>query len=455
MLAVQKPTTQSGYVTAGEQEKKPKPLPQPSGTEAPQPNAQPQTFATLQRQGFARPAPPAPQPQAPQSPASSPQAPQAPQTQQVTPGGAIPQPQSYPAPVPPTAPANFSPLNYMVEQVTGQQPTTNFASSAGGVNFQNYTPGSAPSLATPEQIAVQGGGGGVNASYNAGNVGGGVQNQFTPEGTPVANATESKIMQLLDKPSGWDSDLVKSLYGTQGAAIDDEFDANDVAINEEMARRGLYDSSIAAGRLKDSNIGRRSAKTSLADSLLQQMGLNYGNDQARAASIGAGYEGQRFGQDATTFNTNQGAEQQAFGQRATQEQLNQGAAGMNQAGQIANSNAGIAQMNAYLQAAQANASNQLTRNNQELDSARFNSDENRFATTTANNNSQQRFANTLTAGQQDFNNTMSGLERRDSLSRGVEDYGQQVFNNDMTLANLNRTLSNDEWDRLIQTLGLR
>lgn len=502
----------------GEQEKKPQPLPQPSGAQAPQPNAQPQTFATMQRQGLARPSQQQMQQQhyaaqqQQQQQTAQPQQQQAsqqgqPQAQQLSQnpqmayqssgmndmmiqggGGGAPMPsQMYGGMGATDTPApqqgfdgfngqapNFNPLDYMVGQMMQPQQGTNFGGMAGQTQFQNYTPTQGPSFQQAGtnygngfgNIGVSGGGGGVDANYQGANLDPYGKSTFTNDGGPVADATQQKMLDILQKPSGWDSALVQNMYGTMGGKIDDQFSQQDTAINEEMAKRGLYDSSIAAGRLKDNNIGKRDAKTQLADSLLQQMGLNYGNDQARAAGLGASYQGQQFGENSQTFGLNQGAEQQAFGQRLGAEQAKQGAFGLNQQGQMANSQAGIASMNANLQAQQANqqnaynysnlnSQNALANNNQALQRAQFASGENQFRTNTFNNNAQQRFSNALTGGQQDFNNrtTNTGLQR--DMLGNIVNYGQQQFNNDMTQQQFNRQLSNDQWDQLMQSMGLK
>lgn len=369
---------------------------------------------------------------------------------------------------------NFNPLDFMVGQMMQPGQGTDFGGMAGGVQFQGYNGVQAPQFQGANtnysgaggDISVQGGGGGVAANYQGSQLDPYGKSTFANQGGPVADATQQKMLDLLQKPSGWDSDLVQNMYGKMGGQIDDQFAQQDTAINEEMAKRGLYDSSIAAGRLKDSNIGRRDAKTNLADSLLQQMGMNYGNDQARAAGLGAGYQGQQFGEKTTEFGLNQGAEQQAFGQQLGAEQAKQGAFGLNQQGQMANSQAGIASMQANLQAQQANQNNRfqyaglnsqnaLANNNQLLDRARFQSGENQFGTNVANQNAQQQFQNRLTGGQQDFNNrvTNTGLQR--DMLGNIVNYGQQQFNNDMTQANFNRQLGNDQFEQLLASLGLR
>lgn len=514
-----------GAYQAQEQEQKPQALAQPQGASAVQPNAQPQTFATMQRQGFARPAPPPVQPQQQQMEpfvnAQSGSVSRAPQGLSMTHGAMgrpnaggpanggpmladsaaqqgnygnnaqgipweqlaggrrgveTPAQQSLPNGFNGAAP-NFNPMDYMIGQIMNGGQGTNFGQQAAQTQFQNYSPVQAPALqgagtnygqggGATGNVSVQGGGEGVASNYSGQAPDAFGVGSFQNQGGPVADATQQKMLDILGKPSGWDSALVQNMYGDMGGQIDDQFQQQDTAINEEMAKRGLYDSSIAAGRLKDSNIGRRDAKTNLADSLLQQMGMNYGSDQARAAGLGAGYQGQQFGEGAQTFGLNQGAEQQAFGQRLGAENARQGAFGLNQQGQIANSNAGIAGMQANLQAQTANqrnafdyaglnSQNTITNNAQQLDRARFASGERQFGTNTANSNAQQRFTNQFQGGQQDFNNRITNQNQQRDMFGHLVNYGQQQFNNDMTQQQFNRQLSNDEWQRLMDSMGLR
>lgn len=509
----------------GEQQKKPTAPPQAQGAGAPQPNAQPQTFAQMQAAGQARPAPPPPQqPQQQQASGSragqdntSPYAQMANIRQAPPPtSAAMPQNTRQNGPATETnqtqggydttgqgianegpgqgyaqetnqtyggsppggyngfngqAP-NYSPLDYMVGQM-GQQPGTNFQQSAQNTQFQDYTPTALPNFQSAQtnygpgmQVQGGGGGGGVSTNYQGGSVDPYALSQFSHDSGAVGGATQQSVLNLLAKPSGYDDALIQRQMAEQGGAIDDQFDAQDTAINEEMARRGLYDSSITAGRLKDSNIGRRTAKTSLADSMLNNAAMNLGNDQARAAGIGAGYQGQQYGEAANTFGLNQGAEQQQFGQQATQEQLKQGGFGLNQQGQIANSNAAIQSGAQSLQAQIANQQNQLDysrlnssnvfqNNQQALDKAKFGSGENQFATTTKNNNAQQALANLLAGGQQDFNNMNTNRNYRSGVNQDILNYGQQQFNNDMTQQQFNRNLSNDQWQQIMDSLGLK
>jgi hypothetical protein len=112
-----------------------------------------------------------------------------------------------------------------------------------------------------------------------------------------SNVTQA-LQQLLANPSSYNTDAVMGTYGRLAGQIDDEFNQRNVGINEEMARRGIFDSSIAGGRLGDSNVARRSAQVELADRLAQQQAEKM--DEARRGAIGLGLtdQGQRFDQSS-------------------------------------------------------------------------------------------------------------------------------------------------------------
>ena len=104
--------------------------------------------------------------------------------------------------------------------------------------------------------------------------------QQAPAGTPGAPAVgtmpqftgdiNAYIGQALNNPGGYSFDETKKLYERLGQNIDDDFSQRNVALREEMAARGLSDSSIQGGRLADLNVGRRSAQQDLLQGLGSQ-----------------------------------------------------------------------------------------------------------------------------------------------------------------------------------------
>jgi hypothetical protein len=141
-------------------------------------------------------------------------------------------------------------------------------------------------------------------------------------GTPATSGAppqlNSSILQsvlgMLQNPSGFTSDAATSTYNRLGGAIDDQFNVDNQKIDEEMARRGIPVSTIAGGRLFDSNVARKSAKEDLAGQILTNQASTIGSDQARAVAAAQGVSTDDFNKALETFNANQGANAQTFGQ---------------------------------------------------------------------------------------------------------------------------------------------
>jgi hypothetical protein len=68
-----------------------------------------------------------------------------------------------------------------------------------------------------------------------------------------------------------------------------------------MVRRGLGDSSVYGGKLQDSNVMRRSAKTDLGERILDTAAQTRAADQARAIQTGMQFGDQSFGRQQTAF----------------------------------------------------------------------------------------------------------------------------------------------------------
>ncbi len=108
----------------------------------------------------------------------------------------------------------------------------------------------------------------------------------TGAGSAVQDATQAKTLDLLNNPSPYGSQDVKDLYSWESGNIDDQYKLKQDALDEEMARRGLGDSTNKAGRLNDLNIGQRSAKEALAENLDQNYASTLGNYQTGAVNAG-------------------------------------------------------------------------------------------------------------------------------------------------------------------------
>lgn len=146
--------------------------------------------------------------------------------------------------------------------------------------------------------------------------------QAGPPENALRDATNTAITSQLDSPSPYDSKAVRDEYDWMAGSIDDDYAQRERATDEGMARRGLFGSAgkdFHSGRLSDLNVGRRSAKATLAQDLGNKYATTAG--QYRNAAIGQGLQG-AAANDATTghadaktldyINSIMGFGQQAF-----------------------------------------------------------------------------------------------------------------------------------------------
>lgn len=145
----------------------------------------------------------------------------------------------------------------------------------------------------------------------------------TVGGAPVGSAAQpgqsSDILQMLlggaNAPGAYGTDQVKSSYDWLGGQIDDQYAQREHDLRDELGRRGLSDSTGElglGGRLQDLNIGRRSAKESLAYDLGDKQ-ASQGNaaQQNRLQWLQSlmGYGQQGFNNDLATGKFNQDQQQ--------------------------------------------------------------------------------------------------------------------------------------------------
>lgn len=112
-----------------------------------------------------------------------------------------------------------------------------------------------------------------------------------PAWAPATGATgnlREVMAQALGNPTGYGQADVQGFYNTAAEGIDDEFTQKERELKEQLARSGLDESSIMAGRTYDLNVGKRSAMADLAN----KYGENYARDFAanRQAAINSGVD---------------------------------------------------------------------------------------------------------------------------------------------------------------------
>lgn len=243
--------------------------------------------------------------------------------------------------------------------------------------------------------------------------------QFTPQGGGLDSQLQSAISGQLQNPSMFNQQAVQDMYNRLSGQIDDEYSVRNQRLEEDMARRGLADSSIRGGRLADLNVEKRSAKTELGDRLLERMATTGGADRNAAISQAMGYGGQQFSQGLQGYQANQGANQQNFQQDLAQRAFQ----GDQQAMQLIQ-NMGIAGFNN--QAGQQGFQNQLQGTQMGMDIQGFN-----------NAAGQQGFTNQLNSVQLQNQFGNDAFARQLQASQFNQGLGQSQFNNQLAAQNFN------------------
>jgi hypothetical protein len=117
------------------------------------------------------------------------------------------------------------------------------------------------------------------------------------------------VLATLGSPSTYTAPDVLRSYGRLSQDIDDSYAQQETALREEMARRGLADSSIQGGRLQDLNVAKRSAREELATQLLDRQAQTGAQDRLAAITAALGYQGQQGSQALERERLAQGGQQ--------------------------------------------------------------------------------------------------------------------------------------------------
>lgn len=110
---------------------------------------------------------------------------------------------------------------------------------------------------------------------------------------PYGGQLNQSIMSALQTPSAYGTPQVMDTYKRLGQTIDDKYALKERATDEQFAKRGLYDSTAAAGAMHDLNVGHRSEEADLAAQLADKQAQDYAS--ARQGAISQGLQGQQQG----------------------------------------------------------------------------------------------------------------------------------------------------------------
>lgn len=229
------------------------------------------TFSSMQRQGQARPPAPTPYP--------------------------APAPAPYPAPAPaPAAP----PVSYQPRPITPPPVTV----PPAGANPPTAVPGGTPltegagNMGSPNILATL------------------MQNYFHPTQSPVTGGIQQQLMSLLQKPSAYDSDQAKATFERLRQGLDEGYGVDQQKLREEMARRGLGDSTVYGGRLGDLSVQHGRDLSNLAGQITEDQAKTSATDRSNAIATALGFT------NSQNANTQQSLQNLlGYGQQSFQNQL--------------------------------------------------------------------------------------------------------------------------------------
>ena len=163
-------------------------------------------------------------------------------------------------------------------------------------------------------------------------------------GSQQANEMRQKLQQQLqsfgDAPSRFDTQAFQQIRGAQAQNLQAEYQGQKKALDEDLARRGLFASSIGGGRMGDLAGQQSRALADLDARLLQQAAETQAADRGQLLSAGQGLAELAGAQDLQQFEANRVGQATEFeqGLRAAefgQQQYQQGSDIALRAGQAA------------------------------------------------------------------------------------------------------------------------
>lgn len=146
------------------------------------------------------------------------------------------------------------------------------------------------------------------------------QFQGSPQAMQARDSLQQQAMSAAAQPTRYDANTFTTIRDAAYGDLNADFERQQLALNEEMARRGLYDSSIAANNFRDLGGQQARAMAGLNASLLQDAAATQMSDRLGAAGLSsqlaqlagsqdlAGFEANRVGQALDTENAFRGAE---------------------------------------------------------------------------------------------------------------------------------------------------
>lgn len=138
------------------------------------------------------------------------------------------------------------------------------------------------------------------------------QHTGSEQGKQMRERLQQQLQQFGQAPSRYDTQAFQQIRGAQAANLQAEYGAQQKALNEELARRGLSASSIGGGRMGDLAGQQARALASLDAQLLQQAADTQAADRAQLLQSGQGLAELAGSQDLAQFEANRVAQAATF-----------------------------------------------------------------------------------------------------------------------------------------------
>lgn len=307
----------------------------------------------------------------------------------------------------------------VLSHLWGQYDGAPGANTFGGA----WSPTAAPNAHQPGQYS--GPGYQPVAAPTAGKVG-----TFAGGGSALRPGIERALAASLGQPSAYGAPEVQRSFNTLSGEIDDEFALEQQRLSETLAARGLGsidDGTIGLGRLSDLNIGKRDAKTRLAESLLDKQATTFGADRSRAIAQAMGYDQDTFTEGLATHNTNASGVGQNFQQELARAAFegDQNATSVLQALGIAgfNRESGQQGFNNAMQGAQFNAGQRQQGFNNDATTFGMNESAGQRST----DNRQRALETYLGAGRQAFEQDLATQQANNAMDSQFTQYLLSLF----------------------------
>lgn len=123
---------------------------------------------------------------------------------------------------------------------------------------------------------------------------------------------QQQLQQFGQAPSRFDTQAFQQIRGAQAANLQAEYGAQQKALNEELARRGLSASSVGGGRMGDLAGQQARALADIDAQLLQRAAETQAQDRAQLLQAGQGFAELAGAQDLAQFEANRVAQAATF-----------------------------------------------------------------------------------------------------------------------------------------------